>query len=207
MDPLFSRFSYGLRNVNTRVVIPTFVASLAHVDDDFEEAAEISLLNQSYRIYSRIEFHLVGDQTFMLGRREYVEQYKEHCAPIMDWNSMTAEDRDLAFCVPTVLHCLHLADLGDPNYDQLRRVTVFTHQWNRTLLRQPNVPRPSHPRYFLLLDLQHRLSSRSGREIWVRRDGKMVEASVVNFTAPPSGIFDIQYCFPRQQSHNIRFWI
>ena len=123
----------------------------------------------------------------------------------MDWNSLTAEGRDLAFCVPTVLHCLHRAGLGDPHYDQLRRVTLFTHQWNRTLLRQLKVIQPSSPHYFLLLDLQHRLSSRSGREIRVRRDGKMVDVSVVNFTAPPSGIFEIQYCFPPQQSWSVRF--
>ena len=205
VDRLFSKYTYGIRSTNTRITHPTFVASLAHVDDDCEEVEEVSLLNRSYRIYSSFEFHQVGDQTIMLGRRQYVQQYKEHCASIVDWANLTAEDRDMAFCLPAVLGSLHRADLGDPHYDQLRRVAVFTHQWNRARLRRPDRVQPLDRHYPLLLDLQHRLSSRRGREIWVRCDGKMVEASVVDFTAPPSGIFELKYCFPRQQPCTIRF--
>ena len=205
VDPLFGRFSYGLRNVDTRTAFPTFVASLAHVDDDFEGTEKVRLLKQSYGIYSRFEFHQVGEQTFMLGRQEYVEEYKEHCATIMDWTNLTAEDRDMAFCMPTVMNCLHRSDLGDPYYDQLRRVTMFVHQWNRALLRRPDGPRPLHPPYLLLLDLQHRLSVRSGREIFVRRNGATLKANIIDFHALRPGNFEIQYCFTRQESHSIRF--
>ena len=205
VDPLFDRFSYGLTNADTRDAFPTFVASLARVDDDFKGAEKVRLLKQSYRIYSRFEFHQLGEQTVMLGRQEYVELYKDHCATIMDWTNMTAEDHDMAFCMPTVLNCLHRSDIGDPYYDQLRRVTIFVHQWNRALLRRPDGPRPLNLHYLLLLDLQHRLSARRGREIFVRRNGEMLEAKIINFHALRLGNFEIQYCFTRQESHTIQF--
>ena len=205
VDPLFDRFSYGLRNVGTRKAFPTFVASLAHVDDDFEGTENVRLLKQSYRIYSRFEFHQVGERTFMLGRQEYMEEYKDHCSTIMDWTNLTAEDRDMAFCMPTVLNCLHRSDPGDPYYDQLRRVTMFVHRWNRALLRRPDRPPPLHPHYLLFLDLQHRLSVRSGRKIFVRRNSEMLEAKIIDFHALRSGNFEIQYCFIRQESHTIQF--
>ena len=205
VDPLFSRFSYGLKNVDTRVASPSLVASLSQVDDDFEGAENVRFLKQSYRIYSRFEFHQVGEQTFMLGRQEYVEEYKDHGATIMDWTNLTAEDCDMAFCMPTVLNCFHRSDIGDPYYHQLRRVTIFVHQWNRALLRRPDGPRPLQPHYLLLLDLQHRPSARSGREILVRRQGERLEGKIIDFHALRSGNFEIQYCFTRQESHSIQF--
>ena len=53
----------------------------------------------------------------MLGRRQYVQQYKEHYISIVDWANLTAENRDMAFCLPAVLGSLYRADLGDSHYN------------------------------------------------------------------------------------------
>ena len=204
-DPLLTTFSYGLRSEDSRVTSPTFVASLARDDDDFEGTETVRFLNQSYTIHARFEFHQAGSLTFMLGRQPYLEQYQEHCGRFIDWPHLNAEGRDRAFYVPTVQNCLLSADRGDVFYDQLLRVTTFAHHWNRGLLRRPKGPPPPYPSYLLLLDLQHRLSSRLGREIWVRRGGTTFEANVVNYNALSSGMFDIQYYVPGQQSHTLHF--
>lgn len=80
--------SYGVRSGN-----PSGLSDLRSFPRPRRRAEEIGLLGQSYSVYSRYDFHQIGDKTFMLGWQEYPEQYKEHCAPVIDWTNPSAGAR------------------------------------------------------------------------------------------------------------------
>ena len=106
---------------------------------------------------------------------------------MLDWKHASVQEVESAFCVSSVLGLLERAGLGDPEFDQLRQLSIFAHRANpQMLLDRQDLPAIDFT-YLLLLDLQERFTSRRGLGVLVSERGKTVEMDVINFNLDADG--------------------